>query len=201
MESLSQRQVEVFQALREFIEENGYPPTMRDLAQKLGIVNPTAIKRMIDIFKEKGLLEVDSGKSRAIKLRHFPSPFQDVIPLPIAGRIVAGIPEEAIETNEEKISVPSFLACDNPKAFLLKVKGDSMEPELHDKDFVVIHPQETASFSDLVAAMVEGEATVKQFIQKKGKYFLHPLNPAYPDLPISENFRLIGKVTGLLRKF
>lgn len=201
MESLSSRQQEVFWALQEFIQQHGYPPTMRDLARKLGIVNPTAVKRMLNILEEKGLVETAPGKSRAIKLRQAFSLFsEEVIPLPIAGRIVAGIPEEAIEDLEEKIPVPRFLAHDNPKAFLLRVKGDSMEPELHEGDLVVIHPQSSANPGDLVAAILEGEATVKQLL-RKGTYVLHPLNPDYPDIPISKEFRLAGKVTGLLRKF
>lgn len=204
MESLSPRQLEVFQALRSFIEETGYPPTMRDLARKLGIVNPTAVKRMLDIFEEKGLLETASGKSRAIRLKYpsqskaFP---EEIIPLPVAGRIVAGMAEEAIQEIEEKIPVPSFLTRNNPKSFLLKVKGNSMEPEFHEGDLLIIHPQPDAKPNDLVAAMVEGEATVKQLMRDNGVFFLHPLNPDYPDIPMDDRFQIIGTVTGLLRQF
>ncbi len=204
MESLSKRQTEVFGALREFIRKHGYPPTMRDLARKLGIVNPTAIKRMLDLFEEKGLLESAPGKSRAIRLTDssfiFPFP-EEIIALPVAGRIVAGTPEEAIETIEEKVPIPLFLANHNPKAFLLRVKGDSMEPELHEGDLVVIHPQATANSRELVAAMVNEEATVKQLLKKEGRTLLHALNPHYSDIRVNQEFKLIGKVTGLIRKF
>lgn len=202
MESLSERQREVFQALETFIYEQGYPPTMRDLAKKLGIVNPTAVKRMLDIFRERGLVESNPRKSRAIKLKHplkfFP---EEILSLPVAGRIVAGLPSEAIESHDEQIHVPSFLANHNPKAFILTIKGESMEPELHEGDLVVIHPQPVANPKDLVAALIDGEATVKQFLIKNQKYFLHPLNPSYPDIRLNQDFKLIGKITGMLRKF
>jgi repressor LexA len=200
MEFLSPRQKEVFYALQNFIEEHGYPPTFRELAKKLGIVNPTAIQRMLNIFKEKGLVDIESGKSRTIKLKHKTSPFEEeIISLPIAGRIVAGGFEEAIENPEEKIAVPAFLARNNSKAFLLKVKGDSMEPEFHEGDFVVILPETNAYPGDIVAVMLEGEATLKQLLEKNGKRFLHPFNSAYPDISVTENFQLLGKACGLLR--
>jgi len=202
MESLSNRQKEVFETLRDYIETHGYPPSMRDLAKKLGIINPTAIKRMLDIFKEQGLLEKVAGKSRTIQLKSgFRPSFGDVISLPIAGRIVAGNPKEAIQEAEEHVSVPSFLAHRNAGSFLLKVTGDSMEPELHQDDLVVIVPQSTANPNDLVVAMIEDEATVKQLLMQGREMILHPLNPRYPDIPVNREFQLIGKVSGLIRKF
>lgn len=202
METLSERQQEVFEALQGFIRERGYPPTMRDLARKLGIVNPTAVKRMIDIFEDKGLLKSAPGKSRAIRLSDSVRIFPDeVLPLPVMGRIVAGTPEEAIETMEEKIPIPAYLAEKNPKAFLLKIKGDSMETEFHDGDLVVVTPRANVHSKDVVAVLMDGEATIKQFLKNGNEKMLHPLNPDYRDIPLNREAKLIGKVIGLLRKF
>lgn len=203
MEPLTQKQKRVLDAIHSYYQSHGYPPTIRDLASKLSIVSLNCIRIHLRTLEKKGHLSIDPRSSRGIRLPNTQrfTPFYDVIELPIAGRIIAGPPQEAIQEIEDRIPIPRTLVGNAEDAFLLRVHGNSMEPELHEDDFVIVSPQKTAQSGEMVVALVDGEATVKLFYPHPDRIVLQAINPNYSPLEISKELSICGKVIGMLRKY
>jgi len=194
---LTARQEQVLEFIKKSIDTDGFPPTVREIAGFLEIVSLNAVRRHLQALEKKGYLEIEPGKSRGIKL------FQDDVhwpQLPIVGKIAAGPMTTAVEDVEGQVVVDPDFWGDTRDMFLLRVRGDSMYPKLEDGDLVVVRRQPFADPGSLVVALMGEEATVKQLVKKDGRFYLHPLNPAYPDIPIESGFSINGLVVGLIRK-
>ena len=205
---LTTRQQEIWQFLAEYVDAHGYPPTVREIGDAVGLASPSTVHAHLANLERAGLLRRDPTKPRAIELvgrrreeaqaRTVSSPT-----LPLVGRIAAGGPLLAEETVEDEIAVPEPLGRDAD--FLLRVTGDSMiEAGILDGDIVVVRKQSDARAGEIVVALVgddEGadEATVKTFFRERdGRIRLQPenarLEPLYP-----EHVEILGKVTGVFR--
>jgi repressor LexA len=207
---LTSRQQEIWQFLAEYVDAHGYPPTVREIGDAVGLASPSTVHAHLANLERSGLLRRDPTKPRAIELvgrRREESPTRAVSTptptLPLVGRIAAGGPLLAEESVEDEIAVPEPLGRDAD--FLLRVTGDSMiEAGILDGDIVVVRKQSDARGGDVVVALVgddeaADEATVKTFFRERdGRIRLQPenarLEPLYP-----EHVEILGKVTGVFR--
>lgn len=218
MKDLTPRQLEILQFIERFLAERGYPPTIREIAAEFRIVSLNAVRIHLKAIERKGYLQLDPKSSRGMRVTETPlspsllqapgalsTPPPEQSPslwqLPLLGRIAAGAPVPAIEEREDTfgIDISLFPSCGD--AFLLKVRGESMAPLFQEGDLVIVKPQQTARDGDFVVAVIDGEATVKEFHRTREKVTLKPLNPLFSDIEVSHDFLINGKVVGLIRRF
>jgi repressor LexA len=205
---LTTRQQEIWQFLAAYVDEHGYPPTVREIGDAVGLASPSTVHAHLANLERAGLLRRDPTKPRAIELvgrkrEQAPAPAVSTPMLPLVGQIAAGGPLLAEEAIEDQIAVPEPLGRDAD--FLLRVKGESMiEAGILDGDIVVVRKQTDARTGEIVVALVgddesADEATVKTFHRERdGRIRLQPenaaLEPLYP-----EHVEILGKVTGVFR--
>jgi repressor LexA len=205
---LTARQQEIWQYLAEYVDAHGYPPTVREIGDAVGLASPSTVHAHLANLERAGLLKRDPTKPRALELvgrrrEEAPQRAASVPMLPLVGRIAAGGPLLAEEAVEEQIAVPEPLGRDAD--FLLRVTGDSMiEAGILDGDIVVVRKQADARAGEIVVARVgddesADEATVKTFHRERdGRIRLQPENAALAPL-YPEHVEILGKVTGVFR--
>ncbi|MCA2004768.1 MAG: transcriptional repressor LexA [Ignavibacterium sp.] len=212
-DKLTDRQKEILLHIQQFINENGFPPTLREIAAHFGMASTFGVKRHLDALKKKGYLKIESFASRAISLNK-PS-FEEieseevnynskVISIPVVGRVAAGSPILSEENLDGMISIDSNFFKNNKDCFALRVSGDSMiNAGIFDGDLVIVNPDEKVSQHDIVVARVDDEITVKNYEKKNNKILLIPQNEKYEPITVTEknNFSIVGKVIGVLRWF
>ncbi|HRK22177.1 MAG TPA: transcriptional repressor LexA, partial [Fimbriimonadaceae bacterium] len=200
---LTKRQQMILQFIMDYVQREGYPPSIREIGKEFSIGSLRGVTVHLDALARKGFIS-RSNTPRSIKVTH-PS-FQAnnrVVMLPLVGTIAAGVPIQAQEHVEDLIPVPSEMVRNIEHAFLLRVRGDSMSGEgIMPRDLVVVKPQQTASHGDLVAVLLGDEATVKRLhLDPKGAKLM-PSNPAYDPIEINtEDARVIGRIVGLIRDY
>ncbi len=190
---------EVLKYINRYSEENGFPPTVRDMCADLGIKSTATAYSYVNRLRSMGLLNKADKKKRAVALNT-----GDTVKVPLIGTVTAGQPILAIENYDGYYTLPSA-EFKGDGLFLLCVKGDSMiEAGIFDGDKIVVKKQGTAENGDIVVAMfddgIEEGATVKRFYRRDGKVILHPENATMSDFVLDEA-KIIGKVIGLLRSF
>jgi repressor LexA len=200
MEQLTPRQAEVLEFIAGYIDSNGYPPTLRDIAEHLRIRGTLGVMKHLEALEKKGYLRKTSGTSRGITLTGHPS---SAVALPVVGVVKAGLPQHAIEDIEGYFSIDRS-QLKSGATFFLRVKGDSMiNDAILEGDLALVRPQSTAENRDIVVAMIDGEATVKRFYRRKNHICLRPANPNYDDIIVSADsgaeIVIIGKVVGIYR--
>ncbi len=201
---LTSRQLKILQAIKNAMEERGYPPSMREIGEAAGLASPSSVKYQLEALEAKGWIRRDPSRGRALEvLSPDDARFEDVQidqskNIPLVGRIAAGGPILAEQNVEELFPLPSSLVGEG-ELFMLKVVGDSMiDAAICDGDYVVIRAQKDCNKGEIVAAMIDGEATVKTFSKKDGHIWLLPAKPDFQ--PINgDNFEILGKVTAVLR--
>lgn len=206
---LTARQQEIWQFLIEYTDGHGYPPTVREIGEAVGLASPSTVHAHLANLERAGLLKRDPSKPRALDLIGHravaaapPQHFEEVQRLPLLGQIAAGSPLLAEENVEDRIAVPEPLG--RGADFLLTVRGDSMcEAGILDGDTLVVRKQEDASNGDVVVALVgddEGanEATVKTFYREHGRIRLQPENSALAPI-YADHVQVMGKVVGVFR--
>lgn len=205
MSQLSERQQQVLDFIRATVADRGYPPSVREIGEAIGLSSPSTVHSHLSSLVEAGMIRRDPSKPRAIEILDPVSPPvrvpDDLRDVPLVGRIAAGSPVLATEDIEDIYSLPEALVGSGP-VFMLRVKGDSMvDAGILDGDLVVVRRQPDADDGDIVAAMVEGEeATVKRLFRRQGKVFLHAENPAYEDLVLEDGVDVLGRVVSVLRR-
>jgi repressor LexA len=203
---LTARQQEIWQFLVEYVDDHGYPPTVREIGDAVGLASPSTVHAHLANLDRAGLIRRDPTKPRAIELVGRPkvaAAADSAAPkLPLVGRIAAGGPLLAEEHVEDRIAVPEMLGRNAD--FLLRVTGDSMvEAGILDGDIVVVRRQDDARDGEIVVALVgddesADEATVKTFHRESGRIRLQPENSALAPL-YPEHVQVLGRVTGVLR--
>ncbi len=204
---LTERQRQILDFLTSYLDGHGYPPTVREIGEAVGLASPSTVHAHLANLERAGLIKRDPTKPRALELtdRVRSQPADDVHRLPLLGEIAAGGPLLAEQNIQEHLAVPDTLARGDGEEFLLRVKGDSMiNAGILDGDIVVVHRQADARNGEIVVALAgqdEGadEATVKRFFREGGRVRLQPendsLDPIYADY-----VRILGTVTGVFRK-
>lgn len=218
---LTPRQQRVLATIKEAIETRGYPPSMREIGAAVGLTSSSSVAHQLKVLEEKGFLKRDPNRPRAIEVflpevmaarRSISSADESSIDetdigntappatyVPMVGRIAAGGPILAEEQIQEVFPLPRSLVGEGT-LFLLEVSGDSMiDAAICSGDYVVIRQEQTAANGDIVAAMIDGEATVKTFQRKDGHVWLLPHNDAYEPID-GTHATILGKVTAVLRR-
>lgn len=200
---LTKRQELILQYILDYVQKEGYPPSIREIGRDFDIGSLRGVTVHLDALERKGYIS-RSNTPRSIKVVHpsFQAP-SHVAMLPLLGTIAAGTPIEAQENVEDMVPVPTEMVRNVTGAFVLRVKGDSMIGEgILPHDLVVIRPQKTANQGDLIAALIGGEATVKRINFTTEGVRLMPSNPKYQPIPVDrEDSQIIGRVVGLLREY
>ncbi|MBW2038336.1 MAG: transcriptional repressor LexA [Deltaproteobacteria bacterium] len=204
METITEKQKEVYNLIVESIKRLGYPPSLREIGAAMKIT-PNAVRGYLDALVKKGYIERDSI-ARGIRVikpldkETSVSGNGDIVTLPIIGRIQAGLPILAIENIEGEVSLSKDLRKGLDGCFLLRVQGDSMvEDHILEGDLAIVKPQETAENGKIVVALVNDEATIKRFYREKTRIRLQPANPLYEPIYVERDFKVQGKVIGLIR--
>ncbi|MBM3656321.1 MAG: transcriptional repressor LexA [Actinobacteria bacterium] len=201
---LTPRQTKILVAIKEAMQAHGYPPSMREIGEAAGLASPSSVKYQLEALEQKGWIRRDPSRGRALEvLTPGDERFEDIKPekvhnVPLVGRIAAGGPILAEQNVEGLFPLPASLVGEGD-LFMLKVVGDSMiNAAICDGDFVVIRSQKDADKGEIVAAMIDGEATVKTFTRKNGQIWLMPANDEYQPMDGSQA-EILGVVTAVLR--
>jgi len=205
MTELTDRQGEILNFIKEFIVSNGYPPTVREIGLALGLSSPATIHSHLNKLAEKGFIKKDGSKNRALELlveNEYARKDDDVVEVPLLGKVTAGSPIEAIETPNEFFALPAYLIPKQQEVFTLNVSGDSMiNAGIFDGDIVIVQKQSHAKNGDMVVAMTdENEVTLKTYYKENGYFRLQPQNDRLSPI-ILDNVTILGKAIGLYRKF
>lgn len=209
---LTERQRTILEVIRESVTSRGYPPSIREIGDAVGLTSTSSVAHQLRTLERKGYLRRDPNRPRAVDVRGIDdgpaSPTTDVagsdaLPeptfVPVLGRIAAGGPILAEEAVEDVFPLPRELVGEGA-LFLLKVVGESMvDAAICDGDWVVVRQQNVADNGDIVAAMIDGEATVKTFKRAGGQIWLMPHNPTFDPIP-GNDAAILGKVVTVIRK-
>ena len=204
---LTGRQQEIWTFLTRYVDEHGYPPTVREIGEAVGLASPSTVHAHLANLERAGLIKRDPTKPRALELRRDPRPepaSPDVHRLPLVGEIAAGGPLLAEENIEDYLEVPEPLSRGGEE-FLLRVKGDSMiDAGILAGDIVVVRRQQAAENGEIVVALAgqdeaADEATVKRFVKEDGRIRLQPENDALEPI-YAPYVQILGKVVGVFRK-
>jgi repressor LexA len=214
-DGLTQRQRRVLEVIRDSIERRGYPPSVREIGEAVGLSSASSVAHQLSVLQKKGWLRRDPNRPRALDVR-LPddSPHATAVSdltagaesqgsaptyVPLVGRIAAGGPVLAEQAVEDVFPLPRELVGEGT-LFMLKVVGDSMvDAAICDGDWVVVRQQPTAENGEIVAAMIDGEATVKTYKRRDGHVWLLPHNPAYEPIP-GDDATVLGRVVSVLRR-
>ncbi|MCW2683143.1 MAG: lexA [Blastococcus sp.] len=216
-DGLTQRQRRVLEVIRDSIQRRGYPPSVREIGEAVGLSSASSVAHQLSVLQKKGWLRRDPNRPRALDVR-LPEDSPHALPVaaeaisgaghvqasaptyvPLVGRIAAGGPVLAEQAVEDVFPLPRELVGEGT-LFMLKVVGDSMiEAAICDGDWVVVRQQPTAENGEIVAAMIDGEATVKTYKRRDGHVWLLPHNPAYEPIP-GDDATVLGRVVSVLRR-
>lgn len=211
---ITDRQRRILEAIRDSVATRGYPPSMREIGDAVGLTSSSSVKHQLSALQAKGYLRQDPNRPRALDVvmpdeqpdvtTATPAPAGDrtdehIVDVPLVGRIAAGGPILADQQVEDVFALPRRLTGDG-ELFMLNVVGDSMiDAAICDGDWVVVRRQQTAENGDIVAALLDDEATVKTFRRRDGHVWLIPHNPAYTPID-GTHAQIMGKVVSVLRK-
>ena len=202
---LTDRQREILDLIRTTVAQRGYPPSVREIGDAVGLSSPSTVHSHLSSLAEAGFIRRDPSKPRAIEVVDddgaTPISRAAVRDVPLVGHIAAGSPILAEEDIEEVYPLPTELVGTDP-VFMLRIRGDSMiDVGIYDRDYVVVQKQATARNGDIVAALVEDEeATVKRFERTATGVTLHPANEAYEPMVFSKDVAILGIVVAVLRR-
>src|ERR1700722_1658965 len=213
---LTWRQRKVLQVIRDSVQRRGYPPSMREIGEAVGLTSTSSVSYQLSTLQNKGYLRRDAGRPRTVEVRLPGHPAvrpeadldeempmditsQEAAYVPLIGRIAAGGPILAEQAVEDIFPLPRQIVGEGT-LFLLKVVGDSMiNAAIADGDWVVVRQQQVAENGEIVAAMIDGEATVKTFKRSDDHIWLMPHNPAYTPIP-GNDAEILGKIVAVLRR-
>ncbi len=204
MEKLTKRQEDALKYIKTYIVSHGYPPTVREIAEAIGVSSPATVQAHLDGLANKGYIKKGSNRNRTIELmveNEFLPQNENVVEVPLLGKITAGNPIEAIQNPNEYFSLPAYLIPKSKEVFTLLVSGESMiNAGILDGDIVIVERKNTARNGEIVVAMTEeNEVTLKTFYKENGHIRLQPENDTMEPF-IFDNVFILGKAIGLYRK-
>jgi repressor LexA len=197
----TEKQQRILDVIREFTAERGYPPSVREIGERVGLSSSSTVQSHLKTLERRGLLRRDPTKPRALVAapdadERVPIP---TVTLPVIGRVAAGVPITAAENLEDQFVLPSSWAPRHG-GFVLRVKGDSMiDAAILDGDLIVVEQQPTAENGEIVVAMIDGEATVKRFYRENGRVRLQPENAGMAPI-YADDVTIVGRVEAVIRR-
>lgn len=208
---ITKRQQQIYDFIRAYQQEKGYPPSVREMAAAVGLSSPSTVHAHLSALEERGLIKRDKTKPRALEVFNQDGsasalaevkevPDRGTISLPLIGRVAAGLPILAEQNVEDTFTLPTEIATDS-SSFVLEVHGNSMiNVGIYNGDYIVVREQKSAMNGEIVVAMIDGEATVKTFYKEQGRVRLQPENDAMEPI-YATNPSILGKVVALMRRF
>lgn len=208
---ITKRQQQIYDFIRAYQQEKGYPPSVREMAAAVGLSSPSTVHAHLSALEDHGLIKRDKTKPRALEVfdqdgtsvktaevRAMPD--RGSVSLPLVGRVAAGMPILAEQNVEDTFTLPTEIVTDS-SSFVLEVHGNSMvNVGIYNGDYIVVREQKSAMNGEIVVAMIDGEATVKTFYKEHGRVRLQPENDAMGPI-FATNPTILGKVVALLRRF
>lgn len=211
---ITKRQQQIYDFIRSYQTEKGYPPSVREMAAAVGLSSPSTVHAHLSALEAHGLIKRDKTKPRALEVfeqegnpdNNFSisqeSPVAEmrgVVSLPLVGRVAAGMPILAEQNIEDTFTIPTEIASDS-SSFILEVHGNSMiNVGIYNGDYIIVREQPSAMNGDIVVAMIDGSATVKTFYKERGRVRLQPENDAMEPI-FADNPTILGKVVALMRR-
>ncbi|WP_297634604.1 transcriptional repressor LexA [uncultured Clostridium sp.] len=202
MVDLKDKQGQIYDFLKTYTENKGYPPSVREICEAVCLKSTSTVHGHLKRLEKKGLIKRDPTKPRALEIIEFMQPKREMIEIPIVGNITAGMPILAVENIEDTFSIPlDFVKHDN-ELFILKVKGNSMiNVGIHDGDLAIIEQKSSAQNGEIVVALVNNEdATIKRFFKEKDYIRLQPENDSLEPI-IVDDCTVLGKLVGIFRDY
>ncbi len=207
----TEKQLRILDVIREYSAERGYPPSVREIGERVGLSSSSTVQSHLKSLERQGLLRRDPTKPRALVAHDYVRPSappsgpalvserSDAATLPIVGRVAAGVPITAAENYEETFILPaSFVRRSG--TFMLRVQGDSMiDAAILDGDLIVVEPRPDATNGEIVVAMIDGEATVKRFYREAGRVRLQPENSTMAPI-YADDVTIVGRVEAVVRR-
>jgi len=205
MEKLTDRQQDILQIIKKLTAKKGYPPTVREIGEEANLHSPATIHFHLMQLVKKGYISKEDGSNRTIEIlvpNEYLDEQEDVVKVPLLGKVKAGTPIEAIEHPDETFALPVELVGNKKEVFTLRVSGESMiNVGIYDGDILIVERQQSANNGETVVAMnKDNEATVKTFYKENGHFRLQPENDTMEPIILDE-VTILGKVVGLYRKF
>lgn len=197
---LSSRQLEILEIIKKEIALKGYPPSVREIGEYVGLTSSSTVHNHLNILEQKGYIRRDPTKPRAIEVLDSSSEYgsRKIAHIPVVGQVTAGQPILAVQNIEDSFPVPYDMVRSD-SAFMLRVHGESMiDAGILDDDLILVRQQQTANNGDIVVALLEDEATVKRFYKEKDMIRLQPENQ-YMEPIYARNVSILGKVIGVFR--
>ena len=195
------KQTEIYDFLKIYTENRGFPPSVREICEAVGLKSTSTVHGHLKRLEKKGLIKRDPTKPRALEIIELNKPKKEMINIPIVGKVTAGMPILATENIEDSFPVPLDYIKHNRELFMLKVSGESMiNAGINNGDLAIIEKQENAENGDIVVALIDNEATIKRFFKEKDHIRLQPENDTMKPI-IVPNCSIIGKLVGLFRQY
>ena len=211
---ITKRQQQIYDFIRSYQTEKGYPPSVREMAAAVGLSSPSTVHAHLSALEAHGLIKRDKTKPRALEVfeqggnpdnnldisQESPVPeMRGVVSLPLVGRVAAGMPILAEQNIEDTFTIPTDIASDS-SSFILEVHGNSMiNVGIYNGDYIIVREQPSAMNGDIVVALIDGSATVKTFYKERGRVRLQPENDAMDPI-FADNPTILGKVVALMRR-
>lgn len=200
-EQKNEKQKEVYEFLKKFTEDKGYPPSVREICEAVCLRSTSTVHGHLKRLEKKGLIKRDPTKPRALEITELSLHKKEMIDIPIVGKVTAGQPILAVENIEDTFSMPINYVKSNNELFILKVSGESMiEAGILDGDLAIIEKSQDASNGEIVVALIENEATLKRFYKENDHIRLQPENKTMSPI-IVEDCIILGRLVGLYRAY
>ena len=208
---ITKRQQQIYDFIRTYQKEKGYPPSVREMAAAVGLSSPSTVHAHLSALEDLGLIKRDATKPRALEVFNSDgsavnaseikeASTRGTISLPLVGRVAAGLPILAEQNVEDTFTLPTEIATDS-SSFVLEVHGNSMiNAGIFNGDYIIVREQKSAMNGEIIVAMIDGEATVKTFYKERGRVRLEPENDAMEPI-YADNPTILGKVVALMRRF
>lgn len=195
------KQSEIYEFLKIFTENKGYPPSVREICDAVGLKSTSTVHGHLKRLEKKGLIKRDPTKPRALEIMEMNEHKKEMINIPIVGKVTAGMPILATENIEDNFPIPLNYVKHNNELFMLKVTGESMiKAGINDGDLAIIEKEVSAENGDIVVALIDNEATIKRFYKEKDHIRLQPENDTMDPI-IVDNCSILGKLVGLFRQY
>ncbi|MEN8076258.1 transcriptional repressor LexA [Clostridioides difficile] len=200
MREVSNKQNEIYEFLKTYADNKGYPPSVREICEAVGLKSTSSVHGHLKRLESKGLIKRDPTKPRALEIIDS-SIKKEMVNIPIVGKVTAGMPILANENVEDIFPIPLDYVKHNKELFMLNISGDSMiNAGIFDGDLAIIEKSQTASNGEIVVALIENEATIKRFYKEENHIRLQPENDKM-DAIIVDNCIILGKLVGLFRTY
>ena len=195
------KQKELYEFLKTYTENKGYPPSVREICEAVSLKSTSTVHGHLKRLEKKGLIKRDPTKPRALEIVELNSTKREMLNIPIVGKVTAGLPILATENIEDTFSLPLDFIKHDRELFMLKVTGDSMiNAGIREGDLAIIEQTNAALNGEIVVALIENEATIKRFFKEKDTIRLQPENDAMAPI-IVDDCSILGKLVGLFRQY